>query len=91
MTAAKLDMDQGAREAAVAVEKIRRVLARRHPAVVGAVLADLLAIWLASHVVPGDEPATEDQRERLLQAHLERVRQLIPINVGWLREQGRMP
>lgn len=46
----------------------------------GAVLADLLATWLAGHRVTGDPKATDVMRETLLSLHLGAVRGLIPIN-----------
>jgi hypothetical protein len=60
--------------------KIRRMLEGKPPEMQGAVLADLLAMWLAGHVSPGDEPATDGWRELVLQVHLEAVRKLIPVN-----------
>jgi len=56
------------------VERIRPLLAGYHPAVQGAVCADLLAIWLAGH-----EHAL---REALLTAHIVSVRELVPVNVA---------
>jgi hypothetical protein len=50
------------------------------PEVQGAALADLLATWLAGHVVPGSEADTEASREAVLQLHLDAVRRLIPLN-----------
>jgi hypothetical protein len=46
----------------------------------GAVLADLLAIWLAGHHVTGDEDATRKMRAELLAEHCFAVRQLTEIN-----------
>lgn len=54
------------------VERIRPLLAGHHPAIQGAALADLLAIWLAGH------PAAF--REDLLTMHITKVRELIPVN-----------
>ena len=55
------------------VERIRPILAGHHPAVQGAVVADLLAIWLAGHQA--------DLREALLENHIDKVRKLVPPNV----------
>jgi hypothetical protein len=55
------------------VARIRPMLAGRHPGEQGAILADLLAIWLAGHPF--------ELREALLDNHVERVRDLIPPNV----------
>jgi hypothetical protein len=46
----------------------------------GAVLADLLAIWLAGHHVAGDEDATRKMRAELLSMHCTMVRELTSIN-----------
>ena len=54
------------------VDRIRPILGGHHPAVQGAVLADLLAIWLAGHQA--------DLREALLDVHIEKVRELVPVN-----------
>jgi len=62
------------------VEQVRPLFAGRAPHLVGAALADLLAMLLAGHMVPGDRTATHDVRERLLALHIEAVRRLIPIN-----------
>lgn len=55
---------------------IKPILAGRHPAVIGAALADLLAILLAGHR-GGD---AEVLREHILAQHIEHVRMLIPVN-----------
>ena len=70
------------------VEKIRPVLEahvfpllKGHPPEMqGAVLADLLAIWLAGHHVAGDEDATRMMRAELLAMHCGQVRFLTSIN-----------
>jgi len=46
----------------------------------GAALADMLARWLAGHVVFGDPKATAVLREEILRIHLETVRKLVPVN-----------
>jgi hypothetical protein len=58
------------------VDGIRPLLGGQHPAVQGAVIADLLAIWLAGH--------DHDIREALLDSHLGHVRELIPVNVAMM-------
>ena len=51
-----------------------------YPAMVqGGALADLLAIWLAGHWCEG-EAERHDLREELLAMHIEKVRELIPVN-----------
>lgn len=66
------DQPSNARAAAI-VDRIRPMLAGYHPAEQGAALADLLAIWLAGH------PA--EIREALLKMHVDKVRELVPVNV----------
>jgi hypothetical protein len=62
------------------VESIRPLLAGKPPELQAAVLADLLAIWLAGHYVEGDEAATRKMRAELLAEHCVAVRQLTRIN-----------
>jgi hypothetical protein len=61
------------------VEAIRPILAGHPPALQGAALADLLAIWLAGHFA-GDDAANTAVREELLAVHIAMVRKLIPVN-----------
>jgi hypothetical protein len=79
-----MDADADADKIEWLVQAIRPILAGNPPQIVGAALADLLAIWLASHVYPGDDVATTCARERLLDAHIELVRKLIPVNEAHL-------
>jgi hypothetical protein len=67
-------------EAIGLVERIRPIFAGRRPEIIGAALADLLAMLLVAHSVPGDATATAEIREELLQVHLEQMRPLIAIN-----------
>lgn len=53
-------------------QEIHPLLAGHHPAVQGAALADLLAMWLAGH--------DADLRDALLENHIERVIELVPAN-----------
>jgi hypothetical protein len=76
------------REVAAIIDRIRPLLAGHSPEVQGAVLADLLAIWLAGHHVAGDEDATRTMREELLAFHLTQVRQLTTVNA---RSMGTTP
>lgn len=62
------------------VEQIRPILAGEDPAVQGAALADLLAMFLAGHVVVGSPEESEGIREAYLTMHIEMVRKLIPLN-----------
>ena len=61
------------------VEQIRPLLAGLEPPIQGAILADLLAIWLAGHFAEGP-PSTTALRDLLLEQHMGLVRALIPIN-----------
>lgn len=62
------------------VERIRPLLADHAARVQGGVLADLLAIWLAGHIVPNDQRETDKLREEILRLHVQIVHQLIPPN-----------
>lgn len=74
-------------EAARLVNECGAVLYGQDIFVQGAVLADLLAMWLAAHVVAGDTEATKTIRENLLKAHIEQVRELIPVNERMMIEK----
>jgi hypothetical protein len=58
------------------VSTISPVLRGFAPEIQGAVLADLLALWLAGHMGPDAEAL----RDELLEEHIKTVRELIPIN-----------
>jgi hypothetical protein len=60
--------------------EIRRLLADNPPQVQGAVLADLLATWLAGHTVLDSATMTDQWREEVLRFHLDTVRKLVPEN-----------
>ena len=74
------------REAESIVARIRPLLSGRRPAVVGAALADLTAMWLTGHHVPGDRADTAALREELLTMHARLVRDLVA-----LQESGVTP
>jgi hypothetical protein len=61
-------------------QKLKRMLEGKPADMQGAILADLLACWLAGHVSPGNDEATEGYRELVLRMHLAAVRELIPVN-----------
>ena len=69
-----------AREAQALEKQLSRLLMGKDPGVQGAALANLLALWLAGHVVQGDPQATQALREAMLEVHLSAVWQLVPIN-----------
>jgi hypothetical protein len=68
------------REVVALVDRLKPLLAGRSPAIQGAALADLLAIWLAGHHLEGDADATRKMREELLTFHIGQVRETITIN-----------
>ena len=70
------------------VEQARPLFAGRPRHVIGAALADLLAIWLASHYA-SDPTATQRLRSALLKMHVGKVRQLVPPNEAALMERVR--
>jgi hemerythrin len=75
-----------ARRAQELVEAIKPILAGEAPHIQGAALADLLAMWLAGHVAVGDPEASQAMRETLLTAHIEAVRDLVPVEYKGLIE-----
>lgn len=79
------------RIAARVFELIRPELAGEPPNVQGAVLADILAIWLAGHIVPGDKKATDALREDMLKTHLKQVRQLVELSHKIIHEPEPEP
>jgi hypothetical protein len=90
VTKMKVRRKQGARAmsdvAAIGalVDSIKPYLADKPAMMQGAALAELLAIWLAGQMIENDPQATHELREKILQAHLEKVRELIPINARLL-------
>jgi ribosomal protein S27AE len=61
-------------------ERIKPLLAHKPPQVQSAVLAELLAIWLAGHHIPGDPDQTTQLRAELLAQHCKLVRVLVKVN-----------
>lgn len=70
----------GARDIQALVESLAALLAGRSSQVQGVALADLLATFIAGHIVPGDAAATDAVRERILALHVDVVRKLVPVN-----------
>ena len=68
------------------VDRIRPLLAGHPPDIQSAVLADLLAMWLAGH--QGPDGIIDKAREDLLAAHIELVRNLIPVNEAAMNRRG---
>lgn len=72
------------------VDRIRPILANQDTSVQGAVLAELLSLWLAGHILePRDDQAQAELREELMQHHMRLVRNLIPYNEETIRENMR--
>ena len=66
--------------------RIMPVLAGHGGATQGAVLAELLAMWIAGHRA-GDKRATDRLREDILRMHLVVVRELIPVNAALIHRK----
>jgi hypothetical protein len=71
---------EDARQAAVLVERVGPLLDGQPCAAIGIALADLVAMYLAGHVIPGDPGGTETVRGILLGNICELVGTLVPIN-----------
>lgn len=63
------------------VDRIKPLMAGRPGEVQGAVIAQLLAMWVAGHYLNG-----EAIMEEVLEHHIAHVRTLIPIEVDALRQ-----
>ena len=62
------------------IDRISPILRGQDREVQGAVLADLLAKWLAGHCVPDDRFQTILMRGRILHQHMKIVRDLAKVN-----------
>lgn len=62
------------------VDRLGSLLHGNPSFVQGAVLADLVAIWIAGHMVEGSAEQTDELRARLLRDHIDAVRNLVPEN-----------
>jgi hypothetical protein len=74
----EIDSDEGAKQAQAIKRQIRPHLAGLPSEVQGAILADLLSLWLAGHIVPGNRRETDSLRSVLLRQHVKAVREMIP-------------
>lgn len=61
-------------------QSVRSMFAGQGAEVQGMALADLLAIWLAGHILKDDPEATAKLRYELLDQHIKAVWDLIPVN-----------
>lgn len=77
-------MDDAARESMRLAQSIYPMLAGQPPEVQGAVLADLLSMWLAGHYRGGDALLL-----RLLEHHVRAVRMILPVQIAALKERQR--
>ena len=62
------------------VARIKPHLAGLAPEVQGAVLCELLSLWLAGHRVEGDPEATVALRKALIDNHIESALDMLPAN-----------
>jgi hypothetical protein len=74
----ELHPDTAATKARELTLQVRPLLAGFPSEIQGAVLADLLSLWLAGHLVPGNREETDSLRAFLLNQHIDAVRSLIP-------------
>lgn len=69
-----------ANEIADLSERISSQLQGQNREVIGGVIADLMATFIAGHVVVGDEAATEQIRRRVLQSQIDVIWDLIDLH-----------
>jgi phosphoenolpyruvate-protein kinase (PTS system EI component) len=69
-----------AAEADQVVQTMMRVLQQKPPNIVSAALADITALFFASHVIAGDPERTKEAHEALIEIHVNAIRELIPVN-----------
>jgi hypothetical protein len=74
----ELDPAVASLQARAIVLQIKPLLAGIPSEIQGAVLADLLSLWLAGHLAPGNPVETDKFRAFLLDNHIAAVRALIP-------------
>lgn len=75
--------------AAKLAEAIKPLLAGQPPAVAGAALADLVALFICGHVADG-LLMTKKLRETMLDLHVKLVRALMPVHDRAIRERMGM-
>jgi hypothetical protein len=66
-------------KASALAEACHPIFAGQDPNVVAAALAELLALLLAGHFVPGDPADTQAMRDGILALHIETVKKLVPV------------
>ena len=82
MSTAQEDAD----EALAIVERIRPILAGRGPEIQGAVMVELLSMYLAGYYMAGQAGI-----DLVLDHTIKTVRQMVPVNVEILKEQRHAP
>lgn len=78
-------LEQQARDVSALVRVVGTLFSGKDPNVIIATLADLTAIWIASHRAPTKEE-TDRMRDELLTAHIEAIETLIPANARNMEE-----
>ncbi len=73
------EINEHVQQVVALVDEIKPILAGKNAQVQGAVLADLLSIWLAGHV-GGSDKDTRKLQDELMTLHIETVRALVHIN-----------
>jgi hypothetical protein len=58
---------------------IQREMGGQGDIVQGAVLADMVAVWISGHVVPGSPSDTAELQKGMLELHIATVQQLVQI------------
>lgn len=67
------ELDERAHEVEATVDQIMPLLAGKGNAMQGAVLAELLRMWVCGHQVPGDPEATREVQGEMLSFHFAAV------------------
>lgn len=67
------------------------ILAGQGGEVQGAALAELVALHLAGHIIPGAEAETAEMREAMLELFVETVKSLLPIMEAMHTLKDRTP
>jgi hypothetical protein len=89
-------IDQGKWDQAKTAELVAQMIGEewlrgRDPQVQGAILADLVATWLAGHMMrppERDDAAINALREAMLADWLDTVRRLIPVNEKLIKQRN---
>lgn len=75
---------------ALALSSVIQPLLHGHPSYIqSAALADLVSLWLAGHIVPGNPEGTQRTREGLFDDWCETVWKLVPASEKEIKEARR--